>query len=378
MSKRMLMKRKRFYANEPQGNSEYHSADHSETEPQNGFDGSFENGAPGSLPPALKIPQTIALDAPMLEPWKLDAPDQPAASGMVWQDILRTGTVTLLYSKPKEGKSFLTMGLVAAMTRGAEFLGRPVARSGAVFVTEEGPEVMQNRIDNFGATAGELAYFYRFDPRLKDWRFEDVMANAAAVAQRDGHKLLILDTLHAWTSGEYNLETNPEQARVFFEYLRALAKHSGYAVLVLHHSKKWSIQARGWAALRHSLDTLIRLETPDQNRSHRVLHLSSHLSGTPKRIDYEYSRLGGFEAAEGVSAQEAVWRRLPCEGAGLTVDELMRRTGFGRSIVYRVLSELVDQERIKVTGEGRKGVPWRYSRRSESGLKLPEQWNAVS
>ncbi|MFL6051310.1 MAG: AAA family ATPase [Actinoallomurus sp.] len=141
---------------------------------------------------------------------------------------------TLLVGEAKVGKSFLASALVAALTTGGDFLGRPVPQdrefSVAICWTDDGgdveygerirtvlPDEMVPKVDLYGLSTMESR---------DDWRklFEEVM--------EDGHNFVIIDNLSQCVDGSVN---NDADVRRFYEGVRQFTR-AGIPVVIIAHS----------------------------------------------------------------------------------------------------------------------------------------------
>ena len=268
--------------------------------------------------------------------------------------------------------------------------------------------IMSSRMRSFKIPRNApIGAYMRYDPRVTNRPFLEILCEAVEdLALRRG-KLLVIDTLHAWAGLELNLEQKPRECAAFFDRLRSAARLGGFAVLLLHHTKKSAETARGCEALRGSVDTLVYLQCPYEGSYARVLHIShpsgagSHndsgadipvcLGGDKKyggsrradaasgaarpvrlggdsdevnaasgaaRLAYEYSPFDGFMETEGASAADAVWFALPRSGEGVTIQELIERTGLSKTGVNKALGKLAGQERVEISGEGKRESPY--------------------
>jgi hypothetical protein len=92
---------------------------------------------PETAPPADGLPRELGLD-------DLRRTAQTSVSWL-WQGYLAPGSVTLLTSQWKSGKTTLVAVLLARLKTGGELAGRPLAAGNAVVVSEESPQQWERR-----------------------------------------------------------------------------------------------------------------------------------------------------------------------------------------------------------------------------------------
>lgn len=147
------------------------------------------------------------------------------------------GDVTLLVGEPNVGKSFISMGLAIAVAEGKDnFLGEKLNAHGKVlYIDEENPEdVVFHRLTALGLTPagmGSIHYYHRQHIRLD--RGIDNLLDDALIIQP---KLIVVDSLtRVHTQDENNAGA---MNTLFNEGIMPLARETGAAVMVLHHTNK--------------------------------------------------------------------------------------------------------------------------------------------
>src|SRR5207247_1340333 len=141
------------------------------------------------------------------------------------------GRVTLLAAREKDGKSTLVGGAVAALTRGALWLGEPCATVGPVlWLHEEAPDDVIGRLQQFGANLSRVHLLALPHPDAA----RALTANVARL--RPG--IVIVDSLVRFAAGRVTDPTRATQWEPIMSELLGLAQKSGAAVVVLHHAGK--------------------------------------------------------------------------------------------------------------------------------------------
>lgn len=165
------------------------------------------------------------------------------------QELIPSGTVTLLGGDGGTGKSLLALQLAVAVASGCQWLNRSVARGGALFISAEDDESELHRrvadvVDGspisfddldrltLRSLAGEDALLAQLDRGSGVLTPTDLFLELEERLADDPPALLVLDTLADLFPGN---ENDRAQARHFIGMLRGLAIRHDCAVLLLAH-----------------------------------------------------------------------------------------------------------------------------------------------
>jgi hypothetical protein len=299
----------------------------------------------------------------------------------VWTGYLARGSVTLLTSQWKVGKTTLVAGLLRAMGPGGPFLGKACVAGRAAVVSEESPELWAERLEMMpvGEHAGVLPRPFRTRPTPAAWQgLLDPVADRAAAGHLD---LFVVDPLASFLP----LRTEND-AGVMIETLRPLqaVAAAGAAVLVLHHPKKAPAEegctARGSGALTGFVDVIVELTRFGRLRSddtRRMLAGFSRFRETPRHLYYTWDpATGGFAAIDDPIAMqfdenwEQVQAILKDRQAAATHLELLadwpaNETPPGRTTLYAWLNRATEAKLCLRVGQGTKTNPYRFRLRNE-------------
>jgi AAA domain-containing protein len=280
-------------------------------------------------------------------------------------DMLFTGGLTLLYGQKGAYKSFLSLALATRVA----FLVGPV-----VYVLAEGAGRFGQRVR--AATSGitDLATRLRFvtvpvnlydgdGPRFLQAVQADTGDGAAPV-------LYVFDTLARSMAGA---EENSNRDVGLVVQAAQTLQATGAAVLLVHHTGKDGLDARGASALRNAADIVLKLERLGDWRT--LLKFENiRDAAEPDPITWELRPWHGSRVPVAVAqgpAEPAAKDRRPtlaeqrddlvrlCDPAPRTKDELAEKTGRSRRWLESELPVLVSAGRLKVI---RTTVtePWRY------------------
>jgi hypothetical protein len=297
----------------------------------------------------------------------------PANVEWVWRDYLARGAVTLLAGKPKSGKSTLALGLVRAITRGAEFLGRPTTRTGVVYVSEEAGSTLLHKVPGDVADLHLLTRDNAW-PR-PPWR--DVIAAAAAQAHALAAGLIVVDTFAYWAALAADQEKDAGAAQTAIEPLLEAA-NSGLAVLLPGHTRKAPGEGgdavRGSSAIAGTVDVVLELERPagSQQPRQRVLAGLGRYPQTPGALLVEHDlatdswRVVGEGAdrqdARAIGDRQALLDTLPSSEPGVTRADLEEQLDAPHRQFAAQLDKLIEEGLVTRDGEGKKGDPYRWRR----------------
>lgn len=170
--------------------------------------------------------------------------------------IPRAGLVGI-YGASGSGKTFITLDLAAAVSRGQPWRGRPVRQGRVVYVVAEGASGFKKRLraykSAFNVQWDDLPFVLGDAPDLA--KVDDVKALAGRIKEvcSEGADLVVVDTLAAATPGT-DENTGKDMGQVI-EHCRTLHRQTGATVMLVHHSGKDATKgARGWSGLRAALD----------------------------------------------------------------------------------------------------------------------------
>jgi hypothetical protein len=188
----------------------------------------------------------------------LDLSMEPPAPQWLLDGLVAKGDVTLLTGPPGVGKSWFTMGLTTAVTEGrSEFLGQKVLGQGRVlYVDQENPnDVIYHRLRQLGLGATghrELRYLWNQGIRI-DRNPDDFLEEALDFSP----ELIILDSLTRLHTQDEN--SAGAMSTLFNEGIQPLARETGAAVLLIHHTNK-SGGERGSIDIVASVDAALKTE----------------------------------------------------------------------------------------------------------------------
>lgn len=187
-------------------------------------------------------------------PLDFTKPPQPVA--WVWDGYIAVGDLALLSGVPGLGKSWVTMGLANAIANGhQEFLGHPVRNGRVLYFDEENPEdvIVTRMIQKLGHSQHQnLRYISAQGLRLDshpELLMQEVMLYQPTV--------IFIDSLARVHAKEEN--SVAEMGEILNQVLKPLARDTGAAVILIHHSDKAGHGPRGSGDIEAAVDVSVGL-----------------------------------------------------------------------------------------------------------------------
>lgn len=194
-----------------------------ETPPWEPSDGDEVNSSPRRLR-RLDVARMIATDPPPVD-W-------------IVPGLLVRGNVTMLSGREGTGKSILAMGIAAAMSHGAAFLGERLDRGRVLYVdAENGPEEAHRRLHGLAVNPSHLEYL-----EADGFHLLDDLAELSRAVERARPDVVVLDSYASLLPGE--IENKADHEAVLGP-CRSLSRRFACSVLILHHESKGSAGYRG-------------------------------------------------------------------------------------------------------------------------------------
>lgn len=211
------------------------------------------------------VPPTLALA------FGEDAAKAPAVDSAVVRGLLHAGSITLIYGKPKSGKSFLATHLALAIADKTQrrWMDHEIKRHGpVVYVACEGHGGYWKRLkatgqlipDHFVLATGRPKLIINPDAGGYVWvpNPADVLAAVQAVTDNTGPPVAVfIDTVFRSFGGA---DVNSSAHMNAYIAAAQIIADQGIAVALIHHATKGTGTPSGSVALMGAADTLIRVE----------------------------------------------------------------------------------------------------------------------
>ena len=288
------------------------------------------------------------------------------------------GAITEVTGAVKQaGKTTLVTHMCRKILDGEDFMGERTVKTPIVYLTEQQPSSFREALGRAGLLGCEEFVTLAWHDTIGiPW--PEVARAAADEAERIGAQVLVVDTLGQFASLKGDAENNAGAA---LEALRPLqeAAARGLAVVLVRHDRKGGgmvgESGRGSSAFAGAVDIIIAIRRGDGNTRPTVRKIESlsRFSETPTELmvelgDEGYRSLGTETAIAASEARKAVLEAAPTsEEKASTVDELFEAAQVTHATGNRTRRSLLDEGKLKRTGKGKKGDPYRYWRPDPAG-----------
>jgi hypothetical protein len=317
---------------------------------------------------------------------QLDRAGTNPAIDWLWNGYLARGSLTLLTSVWKAGKTTLLAGLLQRLGDGQPFLGRACAPARALILSEESPQLWaeRSRVLPVGPNCRLVARPFLTRPTPETWR--GLVDFALDLRAADEIDLVVVDPLAAFLPGYAESLTGP-----LLEMLHPLQRlaSAGAAVLILHHPSKRSAEAgsaaRGSGALLGCVDVILELhrfgKLQSDERRRRLVGLSRH-ADTPRLLAYEWDpATGAFATVTDLTERRyrENWNQVQAilakRTSAATHRELLDdwpsdRDRPSETVLYEWLNRAYEEKRCRRQGKGVRSDPYRYRLENEDDQYL--------
>jgi hypothetical protein len=308
--------------------------------------------------------------------------DQLDAAGInppidwLWNGYLARGSLTLLTSLWKAGKTTLLTGLLQRLADGGPFLDRDCSPAKALIISEESRELWAARTRTMPVGPHARLMLRPFVTRPTPAAWQGLIDHALDLRAAGEIDLLAVDPLASFLPGHSECD-----AGTLLEMLHPLQRlaSAGAAVLILHHPRKRSADegsaARGSGALLGFVDIILELHRfgglQSDERRRRLIGLSRHAE-TPRRVAYQWDPATGmFMTVTDLFEQRyrdnwaQVHAILAKRESAATHHELLADWPSDReppapSVLYEWLNRAFDEKLIRREAQGRRTDPYRY------------------
>lgn len=284
----------------------------------------------------------------------------------VWEPMIPLGSLCLFAAYMKLGKSTFLYGLLKCIARGEPFLGLPTRKVNVlILAVEEHPREVRNRLEHFGVTEadddGIFIHAGRLSPSPKNY------SDMATFIKQEDIGLVVLDTLAGFIGVE-DENSNSEVLNAITPLL-TLARSTGAAVLLVHHSGKGEGNGgrniRGASSLFGCVDQAMMMSSyGDVGGTQRQINTLGRYEQTPKTllldyVNYEYVFLGAPMQIDLTAARETLVTILQRSKDPLNINELASLTGLKLYHINKALTIL--PEGVVRKGKGVRGEPFLFS-----------------
>jgi hypothetical protein len=307
---------------------------------------------------------------------QLDVTTEETPTGWIWNGFLARGSLTLLTSIWKSGKTTLLTGLLRTLADGRPFLGRACEPARVLVVSEESRQHWKTRLATMpvGAHTRLMSRPFRGRPTPDQWN--ELLDRCFDMRQRGELDLIAIDPLASFLPG--HSDSDAGTLMTMLHPLQRLAA-DGAAVLLLHHPRKKASNegssARGSGALLGFVDIIVELSRFGRLASdvrRRKLIAFSRYEATPYSLYYQWDpATGAFEHMPHPFERRYRdnWpivklilntRSVPATHLELLMDWPADREKPPTNALYDWLNRATAEKLVRRFGNGRKADPYRY------------------
>jgi hypothetical protein len=275
----------------------------------------------------------------------------------VWGNRLAAGTLGLIVSKPKVGKSTIARNLALAVARNEPFLGEAVTGGTVLYLAlEERVEDLTADFRAMGATSADNIVI------AQAGNVNKVIASLEALKPR----LLIVDPLIRLL--EVRDQNSYSEIYSAMGPMLDVARKTGTHILNLHHSPKSAredsidspLGSTAIAAVASTVFTMVR--TGNTRSIVSIQRLGQDLPETYLSFDASSKTLALGNSRKVIAAQSVEGQILSSlKGGALTEPEIVDAVSGNTKLFRKVLRAMTETGVIVRTGSGKKGDPHRYA-----------------
>jgi hypothetical protein len=304
-------------------------------------------------------------------------------SGWLWQGFIAFGSVTLLTSRWKTGKTTLLSVLLAHLRTGGAFAGSEIVAAPALVVSEESPALWfeRGRKTPYGPDVRWLCRPFLAKPTRDEWLN---LIHYLTTLTAGVRTLIVIDPLAMVLSG-----FDENNAGTIIDSLAPLHRlaTAGHAVLLLHHPRKGkTLEPRGSGAITGMADILIEMDGSPNETEHpnrRWLRARGRLDGVVRErlieLNAEHTDYTALDAA----AEDLTHGWPVIEWILSDADQKLTRQGIldqwpemrekpHAASLWKWLQSATSDGRLARDGEGRRHKPFRYWLRGRERHFLPD------
>lgn len=289
-----------------------------------------------------------------------DLPDIPPTESL-WAGLIFPGCITQLNAEPGAGKSTLLYNIAALGAQGKDLLGIPFSKPiKTLYIDLESPAWLQKQ--KIETICDELPENFHL---LSDFNLKRDINDLIRLAMAKQYDLIVFDT----QSKALDLEDENDNAEAnrAAALLRKLAKETGAAILLIHHTKKGDggrkvYLGRGASALAGAVDIVSILETIDSDTL-KLEIVKNRIAGIYQSItirkigDDKFERVSTEESQRGPELYRVQQSILNLLGDGMEwrtaeIHERVEKEGFKKRTSENALSRLCVSGKVLKTRQG--------------------------
>ena len=302
-----------------------------------------------------------ATSTPRRHPMTSFAAIVPSAPAWLWPGRIPAGEVTLLAGPCGAGKSFLTADIAGRVSRGDPMPGEIEARvPGSIILVSAEDDASSATSWRLRAARADLGRVHDMTILEDGEPFElpDALPQLRRAIDRLGDvRLIVLDPLAALAA--VPISSNVTVRRAIITPLRALARDTGAAIVLIHHVTK-SGKVAGSQGLMDGLRQVLTVTKSDEDPRVRMLHVEKSNLAADDLPDVRYCIAGEWpdtrvhwqlQDAAG-PAQARILATVTAASGPLGLADIARRSGVPYGSARVLVSGLVQQGSLARAARG--------------------------
>ena len=270
--------------------------------------------------------------------------------------LIPAGQLVMLGGRGKAGKSWLVLQLIAAVDRGAPFLGRSTTSGRVLYLAlEDGRRRMNKRPRIMKWTpSAQVDIAFRVD------KFDSGGQGLAHIRQAiadKGYDLVVIDTLVKTLSASADENNNPQMAAICND-LADMAHDSGTCVMMVHHVSKQDRDnpfdaLRGASAIRDAYDVGLMLVRKHGEKEATLYTEARDFDVQDVTIRQAeggagWEFVGDAAAGAAIRAGRVAVADLKTAGDGSTAADIAAAVGKSESAVRQSMKTAIDRGYVKI------------------------------
>jgi RecA-family ATPase len=278
------------------------------------------------------------------------------------QGILTEG-LTILASKPKKGKSLMSMNLGLGITTGTFVLGTIPVEEGSVIVLalEDTNRRLQKRIKRMGADAPESLYLFTKWPRIDEGGLDLLEEKIKLVPDL---RLVIIDTLQKIRPPTRGIVDQYRDDYDTVAKIKGIADRQSVCILLIHHLRKMDADdifdtLSGSLGLTAAADGLLVLESAKGMNTLHITGRDIETSELAMELDPQtlnWKILGERAEVMRTRDQQRVYDALKAATESLELKEIVELSECKRENVRKILKKFMDDGSVQKTERGRYAI----------------------
>ena len=276
--------------------------------------------------------------------------------GIVVEDWIDRGTVSMIAGRPKTGKSWLGLGMAIAVACGGSWLGYPTVKGSVIYLALEDNEVrLKNRLEmlSLGSVYDNLVLV----TKIKRTALGGITQLMRLIDQVGDVSLVVIDTYQMFRSDISRNSMIYQEDYKSISEIKELAKMTKVAVVLIHHLRKYQMMETddiverilGSTGIIGALDTIMVLDKPRMSNIGNLLRTGRDVGEMMFAVEFRpedgtWKMLGSTEKYMNERTRDAivdVFKKSKVDI--LSIYEIAEMTGIQRATVRKALSRMSDE-----------------------------------